>query len=140
MTKKSSNNRRKSAMRRAPACTHLSRTSGRTWLHQTTTRLVREFSVIGIEDLNVRGMMANRKLARKIADIGFYEFRRQLEYKTKLNGAELVTASRWFPSSKMRSVCGRIAEDLPIVRTGMEMRVWRGPRPGNQRGEESLPL
>ena len=89
-------------------------------MHQTTTRLVREFSVIGIEGLNVRGMMANRKLARKIADIGFYEFRRQLEYKTKLNGAELVTASRWFPSSKMRSVCGRIAEDLPL-----SAREWR---------------
>ena len=45
---------------------------------------------------------------------GFYEFRRQLEYKAKLNGAELVIASRWFPSSKMCSVCGRIAEDLPL--------------------------
>ena len=83
------------------------------WLHQTTTRLAREFSVIGIEDLNVRGMLANHKLARKIADIGFHEFRRQLGYKAKLYG-ELVTASRWFPSSKMCSVCGRTKEDLPL--------------------------
>ena len=84
------------------------------WLHQTTTRLVREFSLIGIEDLNVRGMMVNEKLARHIADIGFHEFRRQLEYKACLYGTELVTASRWFPSSKMCSACGRIAEALPL--------------------------
>jgi putative transposase len=83
-------------------------------LHQTTTRLVREFSVIGIEDLNVRGMMANEKLARNIGDIGFHEFRRQFEYKARLYGADLVTASRWFPSSKICSECGLIAEELPL--------------------------
>jgi putative transposase len=84
------------------------------WLHQTTTRLVRKFSVMGIEDLNVRGLMATEKLARHIADIGLREFRRQLEYKARLYGAQLVTGSRWFPSSKMCSACGRIAEDLPL--------------------------
>ena len=83
-------------------------------LHQTTTRLVREFSVMGIEDLNVRGLMATEKLARNIADIGFQEFRRQLEYKARLYDTELVTASRWFPSSKICSVCGRISEELPL--------------------------
>ena len=90
------------------------------WLHQTTTRLVREFPVIGIEDLNVRGLMANDKLARNIGDIGLHEFRRQLEYKARLYGAHLVTASRWFPSSKMCSVCGRISEELPL-----SIREWR---------------
>ena len=84
------------------------------WLHQTTTRLVREFAVIGIEDLNVRGMMATEKLARNIADIGFHEFRRQLDYKARLYGAQLVTASRWFPSSKICCACGRIARELPL--------------------------
>ena len=49
-------------------------------------------------------MLANRRLARKIADIGLYEYRRQLEYKAKLSGAELVIASRSFPSGKMCSV------------------------------------
>lgn len=53
-------------------------------------------------------------LARKIADAGLCEFRRQLEYNAKLNGAELVIASRWSPSGKMCSVCGRIVEDLPL--------------------------
>ena len=84
------------------------------WLHQTTTRLVREFSVMGIEDLNVRGLMATEKLARKIGDIGFHRFRRQLEYKARLYGTDLVTASRWFPSSKICSACGRISEELPL--------------------------
>ena len=70
--------------------------------------------MIGIEDLNVRGMLANEKLARNIGDLGFYEFRRQLEYKARLYGADLVTASRWFPSSKACSACGRISEELPL--------------------------
>jgi putative transposase len=80
-------------------------------LHQTTTRLVREFSMMGIEDLNTRAMMVSEKLARHIAVIGFREFRRQLEYKARLYGTQLVTASRWIPSSKMCSACSRIAED-----------------------------
>ena len=82
--------------------------------------------MIGNEDLNVCGMLANRKLAWKIADIGFYEFRRQLEYKAKLNGAEFVIASRRFPSSKMCSACGRIADRTTADRTGVDVRVWRG--------------
>ena len=60
------------------------------WLHQVTTDLARRFAVIGIEDLNVRGMLANDKLARSIHDIGFYEFRRQLKYKAALNGGLVV--------------------------------------------------
>src|ERR1700746_2627290 len=64
--------------------------------------------------------MAREKLARYIADIGFREFRRQLEYKARLYGAQLVTASRWFPSSKMCSAVGRIAAELPL-----SIREWR---------------
>jgi putative transposase len=111
--KKGSNNRHKSAMRLARLHARISNVR-RDWLHQTTTRLVREFSVIGIEDLNVRGLMANENLARNIGDIGFHEFRRQLEYKARLYGTDLVTASRWFPSSKICSACGRISEELPL--------------------------
>ena len=115
---KGSSNRRKSALR--VACLHARIANVRQdWLHQTTTRLVRQFGVLGIEDLNVRGMMASEKLARRIADIGFHEFRCQLEYKANLYGAELVTASRWFPSSKMCCECGVIAEELPL-----SLREW----------------
>ena len=116
--KKGSNNRRKSAMRLARLHARISSVR-QDWLHQTTTRLAREFAVIGIEDLNVRGMMKNQKLARNIGDIGFHEFRRQLEYKSMLYGADLVTASRWLPSSKTCSACGRISEELPL-----SLREW----------------
>jgi putative transposase len=110
--KKSSHNRRKSAMRLARLHARISNIR-QDWWHQITTRLVREFPVIGIEDLNVHGMMANEKLAGNIADIGFHEFRRQLKYKARLYGVDLVTASRWFPSSKICSACGRMLEELP---------------------------
>jgi putative transposase len=116
--KKGSNNRRKSAMRLARLHARISSVR-QDWLHQTTTRLAREFAVIGMEDLNVRGMMTNQKLARNIGDIGFHEFRRQLEYKSMLYGADLVTASRWLPSSKICSACGRISEELPL-----SLREW----------------
>jgi putative transposase len=114
-----SHNRCKSALRLARLHARIANVR-QDWLHQTTTRLVREFSLMGIEDLNVRGLMASEKLARHIADIGFREFRRQLEYKARLYGAQLVTASRWFPSSKMCSAHGRIAAELPL-----SIREWR---------------
>lgn len=83
-------------------------------MHQITTRLVREFDVIAIEDLNVRGMLANKKLARHVSDAAFREFRRQLEYKCQWYGRQLVVADRWFPSSKTCSVCGAIQESMPL--------------------------
>ncbi|WP_293073229.1 transposase [Okeania sp. SIO3B5] len=64
------------------------------------------------EDLNVSGMMANHKLAKAVGDMGFYEFRRQLEYKCELYGSELIIVDRWFPSSKTCSRCGTVKESL----------------------------
>ena len=81
-------------------------------LHKLTTYLAKNHSKVVIEDLNVSGMMANRKLASTIASIGFYEFRRQLEYKCKLYGSSLVIADRWLPSSKTCSSCGVKKETL----------------------------
>ena len=83
-------------------------------LHKLTTGLVERFTVIGIEDLNVRGMMANARLARSIADMGFHEFRRQLEYKAVMRGSRIVVAGRWHPSSKTCSACGVVVEALPL--------------------------
>ena len=82
-------------------------------LHKLTTYLAKNHSVVAIEDLNVRGMLANHKLAKSIADQGFYEFRRQLEYKTHWYGSELVVVDRFFPSSKTCSNCGHI-QDMPL--------------------------
>lgn len=83
-------------------------------LHKLTSDLTRRFHTIVIEDLNVRGMVRNRHLARSIADMGFFEFRRQLEYKAAMRGGQVVIADRWFPSSKICSCCGHKQEELPL--------------------------
>ncbi len=83
-------------------------------LHKITTYLAKNHSKIVIEDLNVSGMLRNGKLAKAIADIGFYEFRRQLEYKCQLYGSELIIADRWFPSSKTCSNCGNHNSELTL--------------------------
>lgn len=71
-------------------------------------------AVIGLEDLKVSGMMKNRKLAKAIGDMGFYEFRRQLEYKCQLYGSSLVFVNRFYPSSKTCSNCGHVKESLSL--------------------------
>jgi len=109
---KGSANRRQSARKLAKLHARITHVR-QNWTHQTTTDLTRRFAVIGIEDLNVRGMVANEKLARSINDIGFYEFRRQLEYKAALSGSTVVV-NRWFPSSKTCSSCGTKAEKMPL--------------------------
>jgi putative transposase len=83
-------------------------------LHKLTNYLAKNHGQIVIEDLNVSGMMANHKLAKAVQDMGFYEFRRQLDYKTQLYGAELIVADRWFPSSKICSNCGYKKESLSL--------------------------
>ncbi|NEP87544.1 MAG: IS200/IS605 family element transposase accessory protein TnpB [Okeania sp. SIO2C2] len=82
-------------------------------LHKLTTYLAKNHGQVVIEDLNVRGMLANHKLAKSIADQGFYEFRRQLEYKCQWYGSELVVVDRFFPSSKTCSYCGHV-QDMPL--------------------------
>lgn len=84
------------------------------YLHKLTSYLAKNFETVVIEDLNVSGLLANRKLAKAIADLGMYEFRRQLDYKCQLYGTKLVVADRWFPSSKMCSHCGYIKDSLPL--------------------------
>ncbi len=87
-------------------------------IHKLTTRLAREYGVVVVEDLNVAGMVRNRRLARSISDAGFAEIRRQLAYKTGWNGGRLVTADRWYPSSKTCSGCSAVKSKLPLrVRT-----------------------
>jgi putative transposase len=71
-------------------------------------------SVVVIEDLQVENMLKNQKLAQSIADVGFGEFRRQLTYKTTWNGVSLLVADRFFPSSKLCSVCGTINDNLTL--------------------------
>ncbi|PBC47881.1 transposase [Rhodococcus sp. ACS1] len=82
--------------------------------HQFTTRLVREFDTIVIEDLHVAGMLRNRRLARHIAGVSWGQIRRQLTYKTERAGVRLVVADRWFASSKTCSECGTAKAKLPL--------------------------
>jgi len=84
-------------------------------LHKLSTRLVREHDTIVIEDLNVAGMVRNRRLARHIAGLGMAELRRQLAYKTRDAGVRLVVADRWYPSSKTCSACGAVRAKLTLA-------------------------
>jgi putative transposase len=69
---------------------------------------------IVLEDLNVKGMMQNPKLAKAIQEENLSEFRRVLTYKCKRNGTELIIADRWYPSSKTCSCCGNIKHNLKL--------------------------
>jgi putative transposase len=82
--------------------------------HKLTTMLTQSYGIIGIEALNVKGMMSNPKLARSVADMSFFEFRRQLEYKAETTGAKVVAADRWFASSKACSSCGAVKPELSL--------------------------
>jgi IS605 OrfB family transposase len=83
-------------------------------LHKLTTRLATTYGTVVVEDLNVTGMLRNRRLARHVADAGFAEIRRQLAYKTGWNGGRLVVADRWYPSSKTCSGCGTVRAKLAL--------------------------
>ena len=88
-------------------------------LHKLTRSITAEYGTVVVEDLNVAGMLRNRRLARRIADAGFGEIRRQLDYKTRQRqGTRIVVADRWYPSSKTCSGCGAVKAKLPLhVRT-----------------------
>lgn len=84
-------------------------------LHKLTISLAATYGTVVVEDLNVAGMLKNRKLARHLADAGFAEIRRQLAYKTTWNGGRLEVADRWFPSSKTCSACQMVKPKLSLA-------------------------
>jgi putative transposase len=91
-------------------------------LHKITTRLVRENQTVVIEDLMVRNMVANHRLARAVSDASWRLLRSMLAYKTSWYGRELIVIDRWFPSTKLCSVCGSLQRSLPL-----DVRSWRCP-------------
>ncbi len=119
--KRGSANRDKA--RRKVARTHRKVRNARAdFLHRLSAKLVRDYDLIAVEDLNVQGMMHNRRLARAIGDSGWGELRRQIEYKAARSGRTVAVVDRWFPSSKMCSDCGNILEKLDLG-----TRVWTCP-------------
>ncbi len=74
----------------------------------------REPRFISLEDLNISGMMKNKHLSKAVQRQGFYEFRRQIEYKSEWNNIQVIIADRFFPSSKLCSCCGRIKKHLKL--------------------------
>jgi putative transposase len=83
-------------------------------LHKLSTQIINEYDTICVEDLNVKGMMANRKLAKRIADASWGTFLRLLEYKCAWNERQFVRIGRFYPSSKTCNQCGYIHHELKL--------------------------
>ena len=84
--------------------------------HQITTAIIRRKPrLIVLEDLNAKGMMSNRRLAKAVQEQGLYEFRRQIEYKAVWAGIKVIIADRFFPSSKTCIACGNVKKDLRLT-------------------------
>ena len=122
-----SNNRNKAKIKLAKAYQKIADQRKDT-IHKMTTELVKNYDVICIEDLNVSGMVRNHKLAKHISDSSFYEIRRQLEYKAKWYGKELVVIDRFYPSSQICHCCGAKYEGTK----DLSIRKWTCPECGTE--------
>lgn len=111
---KGSANRRKSAARLARLHWRISNVRGDA-LHKLSDRLTREYGWVAVEDLAVKGMLRNQRLARHIADASWGELRRQLVYKASQRGVHLAVVDRFFPSSKTCSDCGQVHQGLTLA-------------------------
>ena len=110
--RKGSNNRKKAKLRLARLYSRI-KNIRKDFLHKITSSLMSRAKTLVIEDLNVSGMVRNKRLSRAINDIGFYEFRRQLEYKCELSGCQLIIADRFYPSTQICSECGN-KQKMPL--------------------------
>ena len=111
--KKKSNNYRKLSVKLANVQRKVANIR-RDFIQKTTTILTTHYSHIALEDLNVKGMVRNHRLAQSVSDVAFGELCRQIEYKSELNGVKISKADRFYPSSKTCSACGNIKQDLKL--------------------------
>ena len=121
---KGSNRRKKAKLKVAKMHAKIA-DSRKDFLHKLSTRLVNENQVIAVESLSVSNMQKNRKVSKSIADAGWSDFLRQLEYKAHWYGRELVRIDRWYPSSKRCCDCGYTAPKMPL-----NVREWVCPKCG----------
>ncbi|MFI6733051.1 RNA-guided endonuclease InsQ/TnpB family protein [Nonomuraea sp. NPDC050451] len=111
---KGSNNRAKARLKVARVYARIT-DRRRDFLHQLSTRLVRDNQVIAVEDLTIRNLVKNHRFARAISDAAWRELRMMLEYKAAWYGRALVAVDRWFPSSKLCSACGTLVGSMPLT-------------------------
>ncbi len=97
------------------------------FLHKLSTRIIKEYDVVCIEDLNVSGMIKNHRLARNIADVSWSEFIRQLIYKAGWYGKEVAKVDRFFPSSQICNICGYKNSEVK----DLSIRTWICPKCGS---------
>jgi len=119
--KPGSRNRKKTRLRLACLDEHIAY-QRRDFHHKESRQFVEENQFIGLEDLNVRGMMANHHLAKAIGDAGWSAFIGMLVYKGEWYGCQVEKVSRWYPSSKTCSSCGAVMEAIPL-----HVREWQCP-------------
>jgi putative transposase len=119
-----SNNRYKARLKVAKVHEQIS-DARKDFLHKLTTQLIRENQTIVVEDLAVKNLVKNHRLAQSISDASWGELVRQLEYKCDWYGRNFVKIDRWFPSSKRCGHCGHIVEKLPL-----NIRAWDCPSCG----------
>ena len=125
LARKQMGSKRREKQRKRVAKAHVKVAQARNYeIHQLTTRLVRDYDVIAIEDLNVKGL-SRGFLSRSMLDAAFGEFTRQLTYKAAWYGKQLVKVDRYFPSSKLCSACGHKLQELKL-----SVRSWRCPECG----------
>lgn len=111
--KKDSNNRNKQQIRIAKVFDHITNKRGN-YIHYVVNKLLANYDTIFMEDLNVKGMMRNHKLAKAIQEVGFYRFKTLLQSKASVNNKQVVLIDRFYPSSKTCSYCGYKKIDLKL--------------------------
>ena len=117
---KGSNNRNKAVVKVARAHARVA-DARRDFIHKLSTQIIRENQTVVVEDLCVKGL-ARTKLAKSVHDAGWARFTAMLAYKAARHGRLLVRIDRWFPSSKLCSACGAVAESMPL-----NVRSWACP-------------
>ena len=84
------------------------------YLHKASTQIIRSFDTVCLEDLNIKGMMQNEKLALAIGEVGWHKFKTMLEYKAEWYGKNILYIGRFQPSSKLCNTCGTIFKELSL--------------------------
>jgi len=124
---KGSHGRIKAKIKRAKAYEHL-QNQRKAYINQVSKKIVVNYDNIGIEDLNVKGMLSNHKLAKAVSDVSLYEFTRQLEYKADWYGKKVIKIDRFYPSSQTCNSCGyRLTGDNKLT---LSDREWDCPNCG----------